>query len=75
MPLHQAAGDAGGRRALARWDDDPHAVVPTAPHRTPAGVHHETDQETAQKRQHTNETAHQTRGRSAESQQTQTLKC
>lgn len=47
MPLHQAAGDARGRRALAGRDDDAHAVVPAAAHRAAAGVHHETDEETA----------------------------
>lgn len=45
LRLHQAAGDAGGGRARPRRDDDTQAVVPAAPHRAAASIHHEADQE------------------------------
>lgn len=45
MPLHQATGDPGGRRALPGWDDDAHAVVTTSSHGAAPGVDHEADQE------------------------------
>lgn len=45
LGLHQAAGDAGGRRARPRRDHHPQAIVPAAPHGAPTGVHHEAHQE------------------------------
>ena len=47
MPLGQAAGDAGGSRALPGRDDDTHAVASTSSHGPPTGIHHEADQESA----------------------------
>lgn len=47
MAFHQAAGDPCGGRALPRRDDDAEPVVSAAAHGTPAGVHHEADQEAA----------------------------
>lgn len=41
----QATGDACGCRALPGRDNDAHAIVAAASHRTTAGIHHEADQE------------------------------
>ena len=45
LGLHQPAGDARGRGAGPRGDDDTQAVVAAAPHGAAAGVHHEAHQE------------------------------
>lgn len=47
MTLDQTARDARGCRALARWDDDAHAVVTTSSHGAAASVHHEAHQKPA----------------------------
>lgn len=47
MPFGQPTGDARGRRALPRRDDDAHAVVAAASHGAAAGINHEADQEPA----------------------------
>ena len=53
VALQVAARDAHGARRFARRDDDAHARVTAAPHRSAAGVHHEADQEPAPKQRHT----------------------
>lgn len=47
MPLGQAAGDAGGSRALPGRDDDTHAVASASSHGPPTSIHHEANQESA----------------------------
>lgn len=55
MPLHQATGDPGGRRALPGRDDDAHAVVATSSHGAAPGVDHEADEEPDAERGRKNE--------------------
>lgn len=47
VPLGQAAGDAGGSRALPGRDDDTHAVASASSHGPPTSIHHEANQESA----------------------------
>lgn len=49
MSFHQAARDPRGRAALLRWNDDAEAVVPATPHGSAPGIHHEADQEAAER--------------------------
>lgn len=49
MSLRQPTGNPGGRRALSGWDDDAHTVVTTSSHGSAPGVHHEANQEPAER--------------------------
>lgn len=50
MSLRQPTGNPGGRRALPGWDNDAHAVVATSSHGSAPGVHHEANQEPAERK-------------------------
>jgi len=52
--LDEFTGDAGRHTGAVWWNEEPHACMTTATHRTAARVHHETYQKTAKTRHNNN---------------------